>query len=84
VERGRPFPDLIFRATELTHIKDAKNVAKVGDTASDMQEGNAAGCGLVVGVTTGAFSRKDLEMEKHTHLIENVQELLEILEIDID
>lgn len=84
VEHGRPYPDLIFRAMELTNVTDVKCVAKVGDTASDMQEGNAAGCALVIGVTTGAFSRKELQMEKHTHLIENVQEILEILEISID
>lgn len=84
VVHGRPFPDLIYRAMELTNITDPKNVAKVGDTASDMQEGTAAGCGLVIGVTTGAFSRKDLQKEKHTHLIENVQEILEILELNID
>ncbi len=84
VEHGRPYPDLIYRAMELTNVTDAKCVAKVGDTASDMQEGNAAGCALVIGVTTGAFSRKELQMEKHTHLIENVQEILEILEISID
>ena len=57
VERGRPYPDLIFKAMALTNINDVKNVAKVGDTASDMQEGNAAGCGWVIGVTTGAFSK---------------------------
>lgn len=84
VEHGRPFPDLIYKAMELTNITDPKNVAKVGDTASDMQEGNAAGCGLVIGVTTGAFSKKELQREKHTHLIENVQEILEILELKID
>jgi phosphonatase-like hydrolase len=84
VERGRPFPDLIFKAMELTNIKDVKNVAKVGDTASDMQEGNSAGCGWVIGITTGAFSKEALQKEKHTHLIENVQEVLEILKINLD
>lgn len=84
VERGRPFPDLIFRAMELMDIKDARNVAKVGDTASDMQEGYAAGCGWVIGVTTGAFSKAELQRESPTHLIENVDEVLEILDINID
>lgn len=83
VERGRPYPDLIFKAMALTNINDVKNVAKVGDTASDMQEGNAAGCGWVIGVTTGAFSKAQLEQEKHTHLIENVQEVLEIFNIKV-
>jgi len=36
VKRGRPFPDMIYRVMELTHVKDPKRVAKVGDTASDL------------------------------------------------
>ena len=84
VAHGRPYPDLIFKAMELTNTRDAQNVAKVGDTASDMQEGMAAGCGWVIGVTTGAFSRAELQQEKHTHLIENVREVLEILNISVD
>ena len=81
VERGRPYPDLIFRAMEITDIKDASQVVKVGDTLSDVHEGQAAGCGMVVGVTTGAFSREALKQAKPTHLIEQLPELLEILEL---
>ena len=79
VPRGRPYPDMIFRAMHLTGVRDISRVAKVGDTASDLQEGNAAGCALVVGVTTGAFSKQELETEEHTHLIEQIPEMLEIL-----
>jgi phosphonatase-like hydrolase len=79
VPRGRPYPDMIFRAMELTGIRDARAVAKIGDTASDLQEGNAAGCSLVIGVTTGAFSREQLLKENHTHLINHLLELPEII-----
>jgi phosphonatase-like hydrolase len=79
VERGRPFPDMIFRAMELTGVKDVKCVAKVGDTSSDLQEGNSAGCALVIGVTTGAFSKEELLKEKHTHLIDNIHEVIQIV-----
>lgn len=81
VDRGRPYPDLIFRAMELTNTKYACNVAKVGDTVSDMEEGRAAGCGWVVGVTTGAFSKEELREARPTHLIEQVSELLNILNV---
>lgn len=84
VPRGRPYPDLIFKAMELTHVTDSKCVAKVGDTTSDLLEGNSAGCGWVIGVTTGAYSRTELEKEKHTHLIENVHEVLDIFSLHID
>jgi len=80
VKRGRPYPDLIFKAMELTQVHDAGCVAKIGDTASDLQEGTAAGCGLVIGVTTGAFSKDDLAKEKHTHLIASVSEVPEIIQ----
>ena len=42
VPRGRPYPDLIFKAMELTHVTDSKCVTKVGDTTSDLLEGNSA------------------------------------------
>jgi phosphonatase-like hydrolase len=81
VENGRPFPDMIYRAMELASVKEVQEVAKVGDTSSDMQEGMAAGCKYVVGVTTGAFAKEDLAKEKHTHLIEQLPELLDILDL---
>ncbi len=83
VPRGRPFPDMIYRAMELTHVKDCRRVAKVGDTASDLEEGTAAGCGWVIGVTTGAFTKDELQKKKHTHLIENVHEVLDIFELKV-
>jgi phosphonatase-like hydrolase len=84
VVRGRPYPDLIFKAMEMANVTDARNVAKVGDTISDLQEGDAAGCGWIIGVTTGAFSRELLQQQRHTHLIENIEEVLQILHINVD
>ncbi|WKN43410.1 HAD hydrolase-like protein [Tunicatimonas pelagia] len=83
VKQGRPHPDMIFTAMERTGVGDVSEVAKVGDTASDMQQGTAAGCGWVVGVTTGAYSAADLEKEPHTHLIEQLPELLPILGLSV-
>lgn len=80
VTNGRPHPDLVFKAMQLAGVSDAKAVAKVGDTISDLIEGNSAGCGMVVGVTSGAFPKERLEQEKHTHLIENIPQLLNILQ----
>ncbi len=81
VERGRPFPDLIYKVMELTGVTDAKLIAKVGDTASDLHEGTSAGCGFVIGITSGAFTREQLENEPHTHLIDHIPEILNVLEI---
>lgn len=75
VERGRPHADLALRAMELTGVRDPKLVAKVGDTPSDLQEGTAAGCQLVIGVTNGSHTREQLASHRHTHLIASLKEL---------
>jgi phosphonatase-like hydrolase len=81
VLNGRPFPDMIFRAMALTGVDNVSEVAKVGDTLSDLQQGNAAGCGLVIGVTTGAFRKEELQQEKHSYLIAQLPEVLDLLGI---
>jgi len=80
VGSGRPHPDMIFRAMELTGVANVRNVAKIGDTASDVQEGRSAGCALVIAVTTGAFSEEALRAENPTHIIHNLRELAAILD----
>jgi phosphonatase-like hydrolase len=87
VANGRPYPDMIYKAMQLLGIDDINEVAKVGDTASDMQEGNAAGCKYVIGITTGSYTQEELQKEKHTHLIERLDEVLDIVletELELD
>lgn len=78
VPNGRPFPDLVFRAMELTAVTDPGRVMKVGDTPSDLQEGGAAGCGWIVGIT-GNFTREQLAAEPHTHIVENLAAIPRLL-----
>jgi phosphonatase-like hydrolase len=79
VARGRPFPDMIFRVMNHLGVNKSSHVIKVGDTVSDLQEGHAAGCGIVVGVTSGAFSAQALKSENPHHLIHEIPELLSLL-----
>lgn len=79
VPRGRPHPDLLFEAMRRTGVADARKVAKVGDTPSDLQEGRAAGCALVIGVTNGTHTRAQLEPHPHTHLVPNLAALLPLV-----
>lgn len=79
VVRGRPHPDLIFQAMELTHVADPARVAKVGDTPADLLEGRAAGCGLIVGATYGSHTREQLAAHRHTHLIASLAELVPLV-----
>ena len=83
VPNGRPHPDMIYHAMKLvgmgTGAEDCKRVIKVGDTPSDLQEGTAAGCGLVVGVTNGSHTRDELARHPHTHLLASISELPSLL-----
>jgi len=79
VKNGRPHPDMIFEAMKIAGVKSANEVAKVGDTVSDLQEGTSAGCKFVIGITTGAYTRKELAKEKHTHLIDDLLEVSDII-----
>ena len=47
---------------------DVKRVCKVGDSVRDIQEGRNAGCGLVVGVLSGADSYQEL-MDAGAHMV---------------
>lgn len=82
VRHGRPHPDLIHRAMQLAKLSDAARVAKVGDTPSDLAQGMAAGCGLVVGVTYGTHTREQLT-RPGVQVVDKLIELLPLLRIDV-
>jgi phosphonatase-like hydrolase len=79
VPRGRPYPDMIHHLMAHFGISDATKVAKIGDTKVDLEEGTIAGCGFVIGVTTGAFSREQLLKYPHTHILESIAEVPALL-----
>jgi phosphoglycolate phosphatase-like HAD superfamily hydrolase len=60
-------------------VREAARVAKVGDTRADLEEGTNAGCGLVVGVTSGSFTRQQLQACPHTHLVASVADVPALL-----
>ena len=74
VPEGRPHPYMIEELRSRFGITDPKEVAKIGDTTSDLGEGINAGCGLVIGVTSGAYTRESLETHPHTHIVNSVRE----------
>jgi Predicted phosphatases len=57
------------------NITDAVTVVKVGDTEVDVLEGRNTGCGLVVAVTTGAYTREMLENYHPDKIIDSLHEL---------
>jgi phosphonatase-like hydrolase len=75
VPEGRPQPDMIKAIMQQLNVTDSKAVVKVGDTQVDVEEGRNAACGLVVSVTTGAYSRNELTVCKPDHIIDSLAEL---------
>ena len=73
--RGRPWPDMILTAVLRLEIEDVRQVAVVGDTASDLLAGWRAGAGIVAGVLSGAHGRPELEAVPHTHILDSVADL---------
>ncbi|WP_300603329.1 phosphonatase-like hydrolase [Niabella sp.] len=79
VEKGRPFPDMIERAMRQFRITDAGSVLKAGDSVIDIEEGKNAGCGITVGVLSGAQTREQLELARPDYILNAVTELDAIL-----
>lgn len=79
VKNSRPAPDMIFVAMKKCGVSIAKEVAKVGDSIVDIEEGKSAGCGLTFGVTTGAHTAGQLHTAEPDFIIHSLRELKEII-----
>lgn len=75
VQEGRPHPFMIRKIMEQLGVAESSEVVKVGDTSVDVLEGQFAGCGLVVAVTTGAYTREQLVEYQPDHIIDSMREL---------
>ena len=80
VPRGRPYADMIEVLMDDLGIESPAHVLKVGDTEVDVEEGRNAACGEVVSVTTGAYTREQLQPYGPDFIIDDLQELLPIIE----
>jgi len=79
VKNGRPAADMGLKLMSMLGVSDPKQVAKVGDTASDLGEGLALGAAFNVGVCSGAYSREQLEKDEHTHILDSIRDLPAVL-----
>lgn len=79
VPEGRPAPYMIEKIMQALSVNDAGSVVKLGDTEVDVLEGRNAGCGLVIGVTTGAYTRQQLEQYRPDHIIDSLSELSSLI-----
>ncbi len=80
VAAGRPHPYMIQKIMKDASVTDAKKVIKLGDTEVDVGEGKNAGCLYSIAVTTGAFTREQLEPYHPDFIIDDLHELIAIIE----
>ncbi len=78
VANARPKPDMILRAMQLGGITNPAQVLKIGDSAIDIEEGKNAGCGITVGITTGAQTKEQLHAANPDYIIDDMKELLKV------
>lgn len=79
VEHGRPAPDMIRSAMAAVGVDDARQVGKVGDSVSDIEQGIAAGCGMVAAVLS-ARTRPVIDQYPGVHPIGTLGELIPIID----
>lgn len=79
VVEGRPSPYMLFHAMEAARVGSVSQVIAVGDTPLDLQAGTNGGMRGVVGVLSGVGTRKTMEPEPHTDLIDSVAALPALL-----
>ncbi|MEH6305393.1 phosphonatase-like hydrolase [Olivibacter sp. CPCC 100613] len=80
VPKNRPYPDMIHFAMKRFNIVDSKQVAKIGDSTIDIEEGQNAGCGLTIGITTGAHTAEQLESAHPDKIIGDLIDVLSLLD----
>lgn len=80
VSGNRPDPDMIEFAMKRFNITDSSSVVKVGDSTIDIEEGQNAGCGLSIGITTGAHTATQLQTANPDEIINNLIELLPLID----
>jgi len=76
VVNGRPHPDMIQLAMKNTGVTDSSKVLKAGDSTIDIEEGTNTGCGITVGVTTGAQTREQLATAEPTLILDRLADIL--------
>ena len=79
VKKGRPHPFMIEQLMFRAGVDDPLMVAKVGDTAVDVEEGNNVGCSYNIAIATGAYKMAELENSGPTHIVNSLLEIPSII-----
>lgn len=79
MDNGRPAPDMITLAMKQFNIEDSQLVLKAGDSGIDIEEGQNAECGLVVGVLSGAQNEQQLAKYQPDAILDKLTDLHELI-----
>lgn len=79
VKKGRPYPFMMEQLMFRAGVDDPLMVAKVGDTAVDVEEGKNVGCSYNIAITTGAYKTAELENSRPTHIVNSLLEIPSII-----
>jgi phosphonatase-like hydrolase len=83
VVEGRPAPFMLFHAMEAARVDNVAATMAVGDTPLDLQAGNNAGLGAVIGVYSGAATQERLRAERSTAVLPSVASLPDLLRMGL-
>ena len=64
VQKGRPYPYMIWRNLMQFGLSDPREVVKIGDTIADIEEGKSANCwtvGVIMGSSELGLTRREVE-----------------------
>jgi phosphonatase-like hydrolase len=79
VAEGRPAPLMIQKAMQVFGITDPQQVWNVGDTPSDLESGQRAGCARSLGLTNGTHTHEQLAPCPNDGLLASLVELHQLL-----
>ena len=77
--RGRPYPDLVLTSLMRLNADGVRNVAVIGDTASDVETGLRAGAAIAAGTLTGAHNADQLRDAGATHVVGSPAEFADLV-----
>ncbi|WP_292008809.1 phosphonatase-like hydrolase [Chryseobacterium sp.] len=79
VSESRPNPEMIHLAMKKFNIHDPQHVLKAGDSVIDIEEGKNAGCGITIGVLSGAQKKYELVQAHPDYIFNTISEAGKIL-----
>jgi len=77
--RGRPYPDLVLNSLMRLNADGVRNVAVIGDTASDVETALRAGAAIAAGTLTGAHNADQLRGAGATHVVGSPAEFADLV-----